>query len=213
MALYASNFSRCCFWWYQEIEGHSWIIATEEDTSSWSWPVRIWYSLIVSYLPQLSYLKSCLARIQYLPAQEKDQIQDFRNWIENSPETSTRSAPESPIIGLIENSTTLSPSVDIFGTSKEPTLEVPTSTPSTAGEGTSSAGGCGGDRAEGLKNPTVWLVPFHSMLKSTQEELGKELFDDPLLSVENMKKLADSMQWCFKYTKVSLPLLLLARVE
>ena len=40
------------------------------------------------------------------------------------------------------------------------------------------------------------------MPQSTQEELGKELFDDLLLSVDNMKKLADSMQWCFKYTKV-----------
>ena len=164
-------------------------------------------------MPQLSYLKSYLARIQYLPAQEKDQIQDFRNWIENSPETSTRSTPESPIIGLIENSTTLSPSVDISGTSKEPILEVPASTPSAASEGTSSAGGCGGDRAEGSKNPTIRLVPFQSMPKSTQEELGKELFDDPLLSVENLKKLVDSMQWCFKYTKVILPPLLLAYVE
>ena len=97
--------------------------------------------------------------------------------------------------------------------SKEPTLEVSTSTPSAAGEGTSSAAGCGGNRAEGSKNTTVRLVPFQSMPKYTQEELGKELYDDPLLSVENMKKLADSMQWCFKYTKVSLPLLLLACVE
>lgn len=121
--------------------------------------------------------------------------------MEGSPETSTRSTPESPIIGLIENSTTLSPSVDISGTSKEPTLRVPASTPSAACEGTSSAAGCGGDRAEGSKNPTVRLVPFQSMPQSTQEDLGKELFDDPLLSVENMKKLADSMQWCFKYTK------------
>jgi len=51
------------------------------------------------------------------------------------------------------------------------------------------------------------------MPQSTQEELGKELFDDPLLSVDNMKKLADSMQWFFKYTKVSHPLLLLACVK
>ena len=29
-----------------------------------------------------------------------------------------------------------------------------------------------------------------------------ELFDDPLLSIENVKKLADYMQWSFKYTKV-----------
>ena len=103
--------------------------------------------------------------------------------------------------------------MDISGASKEPTLEVPVSTPSAAGEGTSSAAGCGGGRAEGSKNPTVRLVPFQSMPKYIQEELGKELFDDPLLSMENMKKLADSMQWCFKYTKVSLPLLLLTCVE
>jgi len=47
-----------------------------------------------------------LARIQYLPAQEKNQIQDFRNWMESSPEESTRSTPDSPVIGLIKNSTT-----------------------------------------------------------------------------------------------------------
>jgi hypothetical protein len=51
------------------------------------------------------------------------------------------------------------------------------------------------------------------MPQSTQEELGKELFDDPLLSVDNMKKLVDSMQWCFKYTKVNLLLMLFANVE
>ena len=62
--------------------------------------------------------------------------------------------------------------------------------------------------AEGSKNPTVRLVPFQSMPQSTQEELGKELFDDPLLSIDNVKKLADYMQWSFKYTKVSLLLLL-----
>ena len=65
--------------------------------------------------------------------------------------------------------------------SKEPTLEVSTSTPSAAGEGTSSAAGCGGDKAEGSKNPTVRLVPFQLMPQSTQEELGNELFDDPCL--------------------------------
>ena len=51
------------------------------------------------------------------------------------------------------------------------------------------------------------------MPQSSVEELGKELFDDLLLTVDNVKKLADYMQWCFKYAKVSLPLLLLARVE
>ena len=46
------------------------------------------------------------------------------------------------------------------------------------------------------------------MPQSTQEELGKELFDDPLLSLDNMKKLVDCMQWSFKFTKVNLlPLL------
>ena len=133
--------------------------------------------------------------------------------MESSLETSTRSTPESPIIGLIENSTTLSPNVDMPGTSKESALEEPVSTPSATDQGTSSVAGVGGNRAEGSKNPTVRLVPFQSMPQSNQEELGKELFDDPLLSVDNMKKLANSMQWCFKYTKVSLPLLLLACVE
>ena len=98
-------------------------------------------------------------------------------------------------------------------TSKEPALEVPASTPSATAQGTSSAAGLSSDRAERSRNPTVRLVSFQSMPQSTQEELGKELFDDPLLSVENMKKLADSMQWCFKYTKVNLLLLLLAYVE
>jgi len=133
--------------------------------------------------------------------------------MESNPEASTRSTPDSLVIRLIENSTTPSPSADMPGMSREPPLEVPASTPAAAGEDTSNTARCGSDKAEGSKNPTVRLVPFQSMPQSTQEELGKDLFDDPLLSVENMKKLADSMQWFFKYTKVSLPLLLLACVE
>ena len=63
---------------------------------------------------------------------------------------------------------------------------------------------------KGRKVLSVRLIPFQSMPQSTQEELGKELFDDPLLSVDNMKKLADCMQWSFKFTKVSLlPLLII----
>ena len=151
-------------------------------------------------MPQLFDLEFCLATIQYLPAQEKDQIQDFCNWMESSPDTSTRSTPDSPIIGLIENLATRSPNAGMPEASKEPTPEVPASTPSAAVGSNSNAAGSGSDKAEGSKNPTVRLVPFQSMPQSTQEELGKELFDDPLLSVENMKKLADSMQWCFKYT-------------
>ena len=120
--------------------------------------------------------------------------------MESSPEASTRSTSDSPVIGLIENSTTLSPSVDVL--SREPSLEVPASTPDAAGEGTSNTAGCGSDKAEGSKNPTARLVPFQSMPQSTQEELGKDLFDDPLLSVDNVKKLTDCMQWSFKYTKV-----------
>ena len=99
--------------------------------------------------------------------------------------------------------------MDIPETSKESALEVATSAPSTTAQGTPSAGEVGSNRAEGSKNPTVRLVPFQSMPQSTQEELEKELFDDPLLSVDNMKKLTDSMEWCFKYTKVNLILLLL----
>ena len=97
--------------------------------------------------------------------------------------------------------------------SKEPTPKVPAPAPSAAVESISDTARSGNDKAEGSKNPTVRLVPFQSVPQSTLEELGKELFDDPLLSVENMKKLADSMQWCFKYTKVDLLLLPLAYVE
>jgi len=34
--------------------------------------------------------------------------------------------------------------------------------------------------------------------------LGKELFGDPLLTPENMKKLQDCMKWSYKFTQVSL---------
>ena len=114
--------------------------------------------LIRSCLPQLSYLESCLARIQYLPAHEKDQIQDFRNWIPCDP--TTRSAPESLVIGLIENAIANSPNTDMSGTSNQPNLESPKLTPSAATEGTSNADGTGSSGAEGSKTPAVRLVPF-----------------------------------------------------
>ena len=59
--------------------------------------------LIVSRLPQLSYSESCLARVQHLSAHEKNQVQDFPNWVSSGSEGTSRSAPESPVIGLIEN--------------------------------------------------------------------------------------------------------------
>ena len=73
--------------------------------------------------------------------------------MESSPKTSTRSTPESPIIGLIENSTTLSPNADIPETSKEPALEVLAPTPSAVAQGTSSAARIGSNRDEGSRNP------------------------------------------------------------
>ena len=137
---------------------------------------------------------------------EKDQVQDFRNWVSSGSEGTSRSAPESPVIGLIEALATSLPSADTAENPSELGLE--TSNTPAAAEGASNAGGSGSSGAEGSKGPSVRLVPFQSMPQSAQEELGKELFDDPLLSLDNMKKLADCMQWSFKFTKVSLlPLL------
>ena len=104
------------------------------------------------------------------------------------------------------------PDAEIAGISNEPNPEAPEHTPAAA-KGTSNAGGTGSSGAEGSRGPAVRLVPFQSMPQSTKEELGKELFDDPLLYVDNIKKLADYMQWSFKYTKVSLLLLLFAYIE
>ena len=122
--------------------------------------------------------------------------------MQNDPETTTRSAPESRVIGLIENSPAILPNADTPGTSNEPNPTAPKLAPSATTEGTPSAAGIGSDGAEGSKNPAVRVVPFQSLPQSTQEELGNELFDDPLLSIENVKKLTDYMQWSFKYTKV-----------
>ena len=136
--------------------------------------------------------------------------------MESDPEMTTRSAPESPVIGLTENSTAIGQNADTPRTSNEPNPgtsnesnpEAPKLTPSAATEGTLSAAGIDSGGAEGSRNPTVRVVPFQSLSQSAQEELGKELCDDPLLTVENVKKLADYMQWSFKYTKVNLLLLL-----
>ena len=150
-------------------------------------------------MPQLSYSKPCLARVQHLSAHEKDQVQDFGNWVSSGSEETSRSAPDSPVIGLIKNPTASFSSVDTAEKPSEPSPE--TSDTLAAAEGASKAGGSG---SSGSNGPSVRLVPFQSMPQSAQEELGKKLFDDPLLSLDNMKKLADCMQWSFKFTKVSL---------
>src|SRR6185312_14472351 len=110
------------------------------------------------------------------------------------------------------NSSAGLPNADTARISTEPRPQAPECTPVVA-EGDSNADETGNSGAQGSRGPAVRLVPFQSMPRSTQEELGKELFDDPLLSIDNMKKLADYMQWSFKYTKVNLLLLLLAYVK
>ena len=82
--------------------------------------------------------------------------------MESSPEESTRSTPDSPVIGLIENSTAILLNADTAGTSNEPNPEAPKLNPSTATEGTPSAAGISSG-AEGSRNPIVRVVPFHSM--------------------------------------------------
>ena len=137
-------------------------------------------------MPQFSYSESCFARIQHLSAHEKDQVQDFRNWVSSGSEETSRSAPNYTIIGLIENPAANFPSAD---TAEKPSKPSPkTSDTPAAAERASKAGGSGSSGAEGSKGPSVRLVPFQSMPQSAQEELGKELFDDPLLSLDNMKK-------------------------
>ena len=115
------------------------------------------------------------------------------------------------MIGLIENSTANLPNTNISGTSNEPNPKASKLTPA-ATEGTTSAAGTSSGRTKGSRDPAVRVVPFQSMPQSTQEELGKELFDDPLLSIDNVKKLADYMHWSFKYTKINLLLLLFVYV-
>ena len=104
-----------------------------------------------------------MARVQYLPAHEKDQIQDFRNWVQSGSEGTTRSAPESPVIGLIENPAAVCQDAGTSGTSKESNPEAPKLTPSAATEDTSAAVGIGGGETEGSWNPTVRAVPFQSL--------------------------------------------------
>ena len=133
--------------------------------------------------------------------------------MQRDPEATTRSAPESPIIVLIENSAAVCQDVGISGTTKEAIPETTKPTPSAAIGETATTTGIGGGEAEGLRNRAIRVVPFQSLPQSAQEELGKELFDDPLLSIENVKKLAEYMQWSFKYTKVKMSAFIFADIE
>ena len=93
-----------------------------------------------------------------------------------------------------------------------PNPQAPECTPAAA-EGASNADGTDNSGAQGSRGPAIQLVPFQSMPQSTQHELGKKLFDDPLLSIDNVKNLADYMQWSFKYTKVKMSDFIFADIE
>ena len=91
---------------------------------------------------------------------EKEKIQDFRNWVLSSSEGTSRSAPGSPVIGLIETLAASLPSTDTAEKPMEPTLEAPEHTPAAA-EGASNAGGSESNGAEGRK-----VLPFDWYLSS-----------------------------------------------
>ena len=102
---------------------------------------------------------------------EKDQVQDFRNWVSSGSEGTNRLAPDSPVIGLIESPAACFLSADTTEKPSEPSPE--TSDTPAATEGASNDGGSGSSGAEGSKGSSVRLVPFQSMPQSAQEELGK----------------------------------------
>ena len=118
------------------------------------------YPVCLSFLFQ----NLCLARVQHLSANEKDQVQDFCNWVSSGSEEASRSATDSPVIGLIENPTASCPNADTAEKPNEPSPK--TSDTPAAAEGASKAGGSGSCEAEGSKGPSVRLVPFQSMPQS-----------------------------------------------
>ena len=95
---------------------------------------------------------------------KKDQVQDFRNWVSSGSEETSRSAPDSSIIGLIKTPTASFPSADAAEKPSEPSPE--TSDTPAAAEGASKASGSRSSGAEGSKGPSVRLVPFQSMPQS-----------------------------------------------
>ena len=90
-----------------------------------------------------------------------------------------------------------------MGTFAEAEKCTPASTDNAGASPSSAAiGEAGGSGSTGTR-----IIPFQSLPQFVQEELGAELFDDPLLTPENMKKLQDNMKWNFKFMQVSLYLL------
>ena len=85
---------------------------------------------------------------------EKDQVQDFRNWVSSDSEETSRSAPESPVIGLIETLAASLPSVDTAERPSEPSPKAPDRTHATT-EGASNVVGSRSIGAEGSKGPSV----------------------------------------------------------
>ena len=96
-------------------------------------------------------------------------------------------APDSPILGLVEDSSVAG--TQRAGTSAEAEKSTPVS---------SSGGGTGESPSTGVP-----LRPFQSLPGFIQEKLGAELFDDPLLTLENMKDLQDKMKWSYNFMRVS----------
>jgi hypothetical protein len=138
-------------------------------------------------------------RIHHLPEPEKTQIQHLSNWSERPPESSTRS--DSPILGLVQDSA--GAKSQGVGTSGDAEQSAPASSDGARASPPSAATGeTGGSGSAGTR-----IIPFQSLPQSVQEELGVEIFDDPLLTPKNMKKLQDNMKWNFKYMQVSLYLL------
>ena len=86
--------------------------------------------------------------------------------MQSDSETTTRSTPESPVIGLIENSTANLLNTDMPGTSNEPNPKAPKLTPAVT-EGISSATVTNSGRTEGSRDPAIRVVPFQSMPQST----------------------------------------------
>ena len=95
--------------------------------------------------------------------------------MQSDPETTTRSAPESPVIGLIESSASAGTCQEAgtSGISKESAPGMTKPSPSAAAGETSAAVGIGSGEGGGSRNPAVRVLPFQSLPQSAQEEMGK----------------------------------------